>query len=344
MCATLSDSIRHTNRIYKALTTSFMNPGIGNLKVAAAALNTPLPTPEMSGFISAASKTINTPFINPDDIGNFKAVAASLNAPLSTPGMNGFTSVASKALKVPYIEELKAIANHTYTDRFKSIANAINTTGFSNPGIQAAAVAATSIPNLKSLTATSNSLSKSIANTFNPNYLKSFTRNYSQIYDNTLTTMRYFSTSNNHINLQWKKLINTELSDDFINSFRDISNATRLSTSLGLSEDDIKQMQDAVNDAYSNDNGSVDYDGAFKAVATTNHLDNKQDESNILSNVNKSSHVFSLYLVITILNIILSTIFFVDGTINDNAKSLAISFAIDKTQMIVDLSKNELKK
>lgn len=304
MCATLSDSIKHTNSISKALKTSLMNPGIGNLKATAAALNVPLPSPEMNGFISSASK----------------------------------------ALQAPYMEELKAIANHTYTDRFKSIANAINTTGFSNPGIQAAAVAAASIPNLKSLTAASNSLSKSIANTFDPSYLKSFTKDYSQIYDNTLTTMRYFSTSNNHINLQWKKLINTELSDDFINSFRDISNATRLSTSLGLSEDDIKQMQDAVNDAYSYDNGSVDYDGAFKAVTTTNHLDNKQDHSDTLSNDNKSSHIFPLYYFISILSIIFSAGLSIDGTINNNTQELIISNAINTAQLIVDLSKNELKK
>lgn len=305
MCATLSDSIRHMNSIYKTLNTPLMDPDIGV-------------------------------------IGNFKATTAALNVPLPSSGISELMSSASKALQVPYMEEFKAIANHTYTDRLMTIANAINTASFSNPVIQAT-VDATSISSLKSLTATSNSLSKSIVNTFNPNYLKTFS-NYSQIYDNTLTTMRYFSTSNNHINLQWKKLINTELSDDFINSFRDISNAARLSASLGLSENDIKQMQDTINNAYSNDDGSVEHNSSFKEVTTTNHLDNKQDESNILSNVNKSSHVFPLYLVITILNIILSTIFFVDGTINDNAKSLAISFAIDKTQMIVDLSKNELKK
>lgn len=289
--------------------------------------------------MNSISKALNTSLMNPGIgvIGNLKATAAALNVPLPSPGISAF-----EALQVPNMEEFKAIANHTYTDRLTTIANSINTASFSNPVIQAA-VDATSISNLKSLTAASNSLSKSIANTFDPNYLKTFSKNYSQIYDNALTTMRYFSTSNNHINLQWKKLINTELSDNFINSFRDVSNASRLSVSLGLSEDDIKHMQDTINDAYSNDDESVEYDNSFKEVTTTNHLHDKQDDTHTLSDTNKVSQAVFLQFVVSLLIVLLSTGFLIDGTVREKPNEVLISALLDKAQTIVDITEKESK-
>lgn len=246
----------------------------------------------------------------------------------------------SKDLRVPinedYLNEIRSMASYASS-------NVLNT--FPQESIKELrrSVQSLSASYLPAIDSTS-SLRKSLNN-----FSNLFTSNIhqpisSQMFDDTLASMRYYTSTNNHIKLQWKKLINTELSDDFISSFRDISNATKLSSLLGLSEDDIKQMQGTINDAYSNDDGSIDHDGALEAVATSYHLDNKQDDGNVLSNVNKSSHVFPLYLFITILNFILSTGFFIDGTINDNKKELVISYAIEKSQSIVDISKNELKK
>lgn len=303
MCATLSDSIRHMNSIYKALNTPLMNPGIGV-------------------------------------IGGLKATAASLNVPLPSPEIS-----VSKALQVPHIGKFKAIANHTYTNRFTTIANAINTTGFSNTGIQAAVIAATSIPSLKSLTVTSNSLSRSISNIFNPDYLKTFSKDYSQIYDNALTTMRYFSTSNNYINLQWKKLINTELSDDFIDSFMNPTDIDKLSTSLGISEDKLRFMQEAINSANEIDDDytpTVRNSNIPENDSANETLQNNQQQPDKIKN--KKYQNITPALLTWLFILFVPTLFYIDGNIRNNKLEQNISTGIEMTLSAVNGAKDVLKK
>lgn len=118
----------------------------------------------------------------------------------------------SKDLRVPinedYLNEIRSMASYASS-------NVLNT--FPQESIKELrrSVQSLSASYLPAIDSTS-SLRKSLNN-----FSNLFTSNIhqpisSQMFDDTLASMRYYTSTNNHIKLQWKKLINTELSDNFI--------------------------------------------------------------------------------------------------------------------------------
>jgi len=281
--------------------------------------------------MSNISKALNMTSINSNLI-DVKSAASALRASSSAYyNISELKRSAAKNLQIPHMDEFKAIANNTYMNS-ASIA------------IQSAAMAAVAIPNLNGLTAANTSLSKSIASTLSPIDLNFSPKISAQTFGNALTTMRYFSTSNNHINLQWKNLINTGLSDQFINSLTDISKAAKLRESMGISESDLKYIQNAIYKAYEDNDNGVGKSNFSESANSNNHLQKEQDDSNALSNVNNLSQIISLHVVVSILIILISTGFFLDGTVRNKPNEIVVSALIDKAQSILDTTEKGLKK
>jgi len=265
--------------------------------------------------IDNISKSLNTPLMN-SSLRDLKLTANALTASaLPYLNENVFKSLTN-SITTPYINQLKATANTSKAIR----------------AMQGAAVAAVAIPNLNNLIAASNSLSKSIASTLSPIDLNFSPKMSAQIFGDALTTMRYFSTSNNHINLQWKNLINTELSVDLIDSFMNLTNATKLSASLGISEDQLRFMQKAIDSSNEIDddytptkrNGDIPEDSS-----SNKHLQNNQQQTNEIKSekYQNVSPKFLVWLFIFFVPVLL----YVDGNIRNNKLEQQISMGIEMT-------------
>jgi len=265
--------------------------------------------------IDNISKSLNTPLMN-SSLRDLKLTANALTASaLPYLNENVFKSLTN-SITTPYINQLKATANTSKAIR----------------AMQGAAVAAVAIPNLNNLTAASNSLSKSIASTLNPIDLNFSPKMSAQIFGDALTTMRYFSTSNNHINLQWKNLINTELSVDLIDSFMNLTNATKLSASLGISEDQLRFMQKAIDSSneIDDDYTPTERNGDIPEDSSSNkHLQNNQQQTNEIKSekYQNVSPKFLVWLFIFFVPVLL----YVDGNIRNNKLEQQISMGIEMT-------------
>jgi len=265
--------------------------------------------------IDNISKSLNTPLMN-SSLRDLKLTANALTASaLPYLNENVFKSLTN-SITTPYINQLKATANTSKAIR----------------AMQGAAVAAVAIPNLNNLTAASNSLSKSIASTLSPIDLNFSPKMSAQIFGDALTTMRYFSTSNNHINLQWKNLINTELSVDLIDSFMNLTNATKLSASLGISEDQLRFMQKAIDSSneIDDDYTPTERNGDIPEDSSSNkHLQNNQQQTNEIKSekYQNVSPKFLVWLFIFFVPVLL----YVDGNIRNNKLEQQISMGIEMT-------------
>jgi len=265
--------------------------------------------------IDNISKSLNTPLMN-SSLRDLKLTANALTASaLPYLNENVFKSLTN-SITTPYINQLKATANTSKAIR----------------AMQGAAVAAVAIPNLNNLIAASNSLSKSIASTLSPIDLNFSPKMSAQIFGDALTTMRYFSTSNNHINLQWKNLINTELSVDLIDSFMNLTNATKLSASLGISEDQLRFMQKAIDSSneIDDDYTPTERNGDIPEDSSSNkHLQNNQQQTNEIKSekYQNVSPKFLVWLFIFFVPVLL----YVDGNIRNNKLEQQISMGIEMT-------------
>jgi len=277
--------------------------------------------------------TLSSSFRNTDNI------SKSLNTPLMNSSLHEL-KLAASALKVstlPYFNrnEIRYLASSMttpYINQLKDEANALYAVNFPSKAIQDAVVAAVSIPSLNALTSAGNSLSRSIANTLSPIDLNFSPKVSAQIFGDALTTMRYFSTSNSHINLQWKNLINTELSSDLIDSFMNLTDAYKLSASLGISEDELRFMQKAVNSANEIDNDhapTVQNNNIPENDSANNHLQNNQQQTDEIQNkkYQNVSPDFIVWLFIFIVPVLL----YVDGNIRNNELEQKISAGIEMT-------------
>jgi len=269
---------------------------------------------------------------------DMKSAASALRASsLAYYNISELKVSAAKILQVPHMDEFKAIANNTY----------INSVYPPRAAIQGAAMAAVSIPNLNALTSARNSLSRSIASTLSPTDLNFSPKMSAQIFGDALTTMRYFSTSNNHINLQWKNLMDTELNDEFMSSFMDISNAVKLSKSLGISENELKFMQNAINtiDETHNEYETGESNGNIpEESSANNHMKYEQKHSYELKDNNKKSQNISPVFFMWLFVFLIPTALYVDGTIRKNDLEVYISNGISLTISAYQNAKDEMNK
>lgn len=168
-------------------------------------------------------------------------------------------------------------------------------------------------------------------------------RSFSQIYDNASITIRSFSTRNNHINLQWKEMINTQLNDQFITKFMDTTNTAKVSSALGISEENLKRMQDAINETYKNDSAGISENYSYEVGQTNNDLNQVENNSNDISNNQKSSHSISPIFFIWLIIFLTPPALTLDGIIEGNNQEVAVGSLLDLTVGAYERAKSELK-
>jgi len=260
-----------------------------------------------------------------DSFKTFERISRSLKIPINYYNLNSVKSIADSAIANIPIQSMQNLSN--------TLIPPIN--GISNTMIRETKYAKL----FRDTLVTTSSINK-IASEISMNLSNS---NYQSAYERSLIVMRAFSTHNNHINSQWEKMINTQLNDQFITKFMDIENTIKVSSALGISEDNLKRMQDAINETYKNDNTGISKNDSAKTGQTSNDLKQVENKSNDISNKQKSSHSISPIFFIWLIVFLAPPAITLDGMIEKNNQELAVGSLLDLTVGAYERVKSELE-
>lgn len=258
----------------------------------------------------------------------------------------------SKDLRVPinedYLNEIRSMASYASSN----VLNTFPPESIKELRRSVKSLSASYVPSMDS----SSSLRKSLNN-----FSSMITSNIhqpisSQMFDDTLASMRYYTSTNNHIKLQWKNLINIQLDNNFIDSFTDPSNISKYSKAMGISENDLKAIQKSLVSSLSsfysdnkNDNSSIDNErdqkiNLVKERYTYSPLKNGQSRAKNNHDDAKDSHLDTSKFIILLFLFLIPTILKTDGSNRNNKLETQIGDTLNTYVPMFYLAKEESKK